>query len=563
MFIKNYSFNKSKSTYHGFRNRLRLFFERDVKVRQIASNIGSTFRNSKWTDYTLTNVSRLTLTVDLNPLFNLFILTTLVFSLILSSGSVDLYLYSDCFFFFLWFPLCLTDLFSLPTHIPFFFQGVLTLLPVFYSRVLISTLTGSEFSLINWIQAQTKKQLTMENETTFNTLTPLFQSGSALNLGFPQLAQVFTNQNSTVSSSILADKVMFDLLNCSKEGVQTPLLSTGVLWTFEGFYWDTQLHNCLTNKTRDSQLMGSIFTNFTNSFSQLFYLTTLNFQKANFLSSQNYLLDLTWILEDRGRSISNLRWAYRYNVLHRRSVHNSHKLTDAKKLLNAGFFGLNLTDSNVWFSDEYARSLNEGKRKRHLSPQQLIKSNWNALYRPSLGYNTLLTNSYTNNPSFHNSQDVYKRLSFYESSFHFFLHRTSLYNSLEANITSSVFKELRDPQNLLGLGTGHFRTLYLTATTNLYRKTTKPGQLNLVLTPSTKSLGSNSTNVGQKDSIIVKYDTNILNLRSLEVLLGSTQPSQLTNQQFYFFDYLGFQINRTSTTKFMWVNNSKLKNSLV
>ena len=42
-----------------------------------------------------------------------------------------------------------------------------------------------------------------------------------------------------------------------------------------------------------------------------------------------------------------MRWSYRYNTLHRKTVMNSHKLTSAKKLLGPGFFDSTSTKGNI------------------------------------------------------------------------------------------------------------------------------------------------------------------------------------------------------------------------
>ena len=221
------------------------------------------------------------------------------------------------------------------------------------------------------------------------------------------------------------------------------------------------------------------------------------------------------------------------------------------------FFGLNLTDSNVWFSDEYARTLTNGKRKRHLNPLQLIKSNWAGLYYSSLGGNNLFNTTYLMNPSFRQSQEVYQRLSFYEASFHFFLHRTSLYSSLGSNTPSLVFKKSSTSTNHLQPNLYQLRNLHLTTTTAFYRNVFKSGQLNLITSPKPVLLSPMSTGLGTKDTLVLKFDTNLLNLRSLEVLLSSTKSNQLLNQKFYFFDYLSLRQGCFTTKSLTWGVNAR------
>jgi hypothetical protein len=73
--------------------------------------------------------------------------------------------------------------------------------------------------------------------------------------------------------------------------------------------------------------------------------------------------------------INSLRWSYRYNNLHRRSILNSHKLTGAKRLLSSGYFDSSSTSNNLWFSDQFARNLSFKKKTPSLDNLQLLKSN--------------------------------------------------------------------------------------------------------------------------------------------------------------------------------------------
>jgi hypothetical protein len=54
---------------------------------------------------------------------------------------------------------------------------------------------------------------------------------------------------------------------------------------------------------------------------------------------------------------------------------NSHKLTESKKLISLGFFDIDMTNNNLWFSDQYARNLSYGKKKKQLDTLSLVKNN--------------------------------------------------------------------------------------------------------------------------------------------------------------------------------------------
>lgn len=78
-----------------------------------------------------------------------------------------------------------------------------------------------------------------------------------------------------------------------------------------------------------------------------FYLTSLSFQNLSLLTSQPELMNLSQNLTTQDQMINTLRWSYRYNNLHRRTIYNSHKLTEVKTLISAGYFDMSSTTGNV------------------------------------------------------------------------------------------------------------------------------------------------------------------------------------------------------------------------
>jgi hypothetical protein len=87
-------------------------------------------------------------------------------------------------------------------------------------------------------------------------------------------------------------------------------------------------------------------SNFTNS-NGLFYITELSNSNLNFIINQPEALNASTYLNRQGTIANNLRWAYRYNVLHRRTTINSHKITEVKRLLSGGFFTSDISSNNL------------------------------------------------------------------------------------------------------------------------------------------------------------------------------------------------------------------------
>jgi hypothetical protein len=172
----------------------------------------------------------------------------------------------------------------------------------------------------------------------------------------------------------------------------------------------------------DSDLVGS------------FYLNSLSYQDLNYLLNIKGLETLSNVLHDQTLLVGSLRWSYRYNTLHRRSIYNSHKLTESKKLISAGFFDSSSMDNNLWFSDQFARIMNMQKKGKSLNTTTLLKYNWNLLYKSNLKspYIKPFFTSVNENPISNN----FIKLNLYETSFHFFLKRTKLFNSMQSNVIS-------------------------------------------------------------------------------------------------------------------------------
>jgi hypothetical protein len=237
--------------------------------------------------------------------------------------------------------------------------------------------------------------------------------------------------------------------------------------------------------------------------------------------------------------INTLRWSYRYNNLHRRTMYNSHKLTEVKTLISAGYFDLASTTSNVWFSDQYARDLEFGKKTKMLTSINLLKTNWNRLYSPSFG-STNLTGAFASSRS-NTSTDSLSKLSFYEASFHFFLNRIKNFSSLRSTTLSSTPKVQSLPQAQNNL---------LDSTTNLYKHSLShslravprgesyftphvPVSTNRLDLDGVAGTGSHS------DVTLVKKDVDVLYLKTLEVMYNLTKTNSANPNTLYTYTYLG------------------------
>jgi len=166
--------------------------------------------------------------------------------------------------------------------------------------------------------------------------------------------------------------------------------------------------------------------------SGLFYLNTLNYQTLNNFNFVPELQLSTLNVLNQSNVSKILRWSYRYSLLHRKTLVNSHKLTASKKLLGPGFFDSTSTKTNLWFSDTFSR---EGDSKLS-TPLKSIATYWNMMYRVNLLYPD---KNLLGGKSFKDLGDNFDLLDYYESSFHFFIKRADSFLQLEANPVTLMY----------------------------------------------------------------------------------------------------------------------------
>lgn len=160
-----------------------------------------------------------------------------------------------------------------------------------------------------------------------------------------------------------------------------------------------------------------------------FYFNNLNFgdlsfKNANFSEFQN--INLNFINELNSSKWN--RWLYKYSILHRKILKNSHKLTLTKKLINYSPNEDRSFNTNIWISENLQKF-----------------SNFNNFLNSV--YSNLFNTNFNNFNNFNNRNLINKDklnniifLNFYENSFFFFLKRFYFFNNLSYNSTKSSYK---------------------------------------------------------------------------------------------------------------------------
>ena len=525
MFIRMYNYLKNYNNSSSFNFRNLFFVERSAKFRRIMSNVGSTFRNSKWTDYSLNNVNRLQHSFEPNTFFNIWgfisFFSLLVFVASRQYSLIELLFTSPLNVF--------QDHMDSWTYVVELWTTVTPLLMQFAAFVGLKTFSNGLLDL--FLNQSGKRGLTPTQHSPVESYLGVNQPGTN-----SYVADAVTNttpiedyfDSPTIASTNNGLTQIFYNVDRSLSQTNRP---TSVLLTpstsFEATPTTNQLgDNTLTIESLSSNLEGS------------FYLTSLSFQNLSLLTSQPELMSLSQNLTTQDQMINTLRWSYRYNNLHRRTMYNSHKLTEVKTLISAGYFDMSSTTGNVWFSDQYARNLDFGKKSKMLTSINLLKTNWNRLYRPSFGYNDL-TDSFSATRG-GSSQDALTKLSFYEASFHFFINRVKNFSSLQSNSLSTL------PQLTKTFGTNRE---VMSSTNDLYKHSlantlrvdvVSSSNLNPRVTLQAGGLPSamNRSEGGSSDVSLIKKDSDMLYLKTLEILYNITKSNSPNPNTLYTYLYL-------------------------
>lgn len=270
-----------------------------------------------------------------------------------------------------------------------------------------------------------------------------------------------------------------------------------------------------------------------------FYISQGDFQQLVTLSSYEEAISIQQSLSNQKKASNLLRWSYKYNVLHRRSIHNSHKLTSAKRLLSLGYFDFNIADQNIWFSDQYGRNLSNPKKSKGASSHDILQTSWKLLYQTSLGGKDLNPSFFTEG-GFSSIKDSFRRLSNYESSFFFFLKRTYLFaglNSLVLPLSPALGNSSREGdskwENMASIYSSISTLNSQTALLPLHEAA-----------DIQKPVYSKVVTSGDKDLVLVRSDKTIWALLNLNPLYNLTRPYNPVDHALLVFLY-GQGLNNT------------------
>ena len=452
LFTRLYNWIKYKTLPPSVLFLNRLFVERDSKHRRVTSNLGLTFRNSKWSTYARTNINVSSRTSYIFTLLK----AALAFSSLVALFYFTSYFYTSplnsVVYTTLWF------LFDADVYLKLIFSS--SLLCSF--QLFASTLLNAAFNTLFGVTAvATVKENTagsqisipkrlhkpifyasLVNGTYSDDYSNLFNLSTSSNHAETHL-DLFTNLYKSSHAINLVSSSADDLrcalqslsTTSSNMGTQSDLSSSSTL-NFNLLTLDYDLFNRTSpNSSSFSQettqwVIGSIHTELTrNNFelqtvNGLFYLPNFSYSKLNRLSllfpeASNFRNSVT----DQLKVIQWNRWIYKYNILHRSLLKTASSITFTKRLLSSGFYNSSLLTNNIWA----ASAVNS----EQLNPQSfgdITRSIYGDSYKLSRSTSPLLRPT----PGFYNSNAL-NSLKFYEISYHWFIQRFYQLNTLNTN----------------------------------------------------------------------------------------------------------------------------------
>ena len=541
MFTRMYNYAKQKHLPSSFLAKLRYFIERETKVRRNVAVMGSVLRNSKWSDLSHSNINLLQYSFEINHYIHIVPVSIVVF-LFATLNFNHIFCYN--LFFANWISTPTDNMDFIKTlfeTISFLIPSTVFMLTTFSSH-LFFLLTPTTWYSEKFTNSQTALEMNTRNfsfwdnldTTTWDILKQKSHTYTNLNANEFQLTD---HENNKIDFKL--EYYLYSVIASNLDSTRPILNETPLLFTYPKAYSLATTINT-DKKTQFHPLFNDEIYGLTSSKvkGSYFYLTNFSYQDLNLWLKEKELLNLTQNVTRQGDTANTLRWAYRYNNLHRRSIYNSHKLTEAKKLLSAGYFDSSSSQNNLWFSDQYARDLTFKKRTSNLTSLTQLRSNWNLLYRSTFGYQNL-TNAFKV-PTQAMTSDVFTRLSFYESSFHFFLNRIKFFSSLQ-NHTITSLPTLNQIDSSNHKTFGNIETLYNTTMgTTLSQLNTQVDlfspNFQLHTTDNEANFQNSTPNNFNKDIVLLSKDADLLT-RKANLLVNLTSDFSLqksTTKTFYY-----------------------------
>ncbi len=616
LFQRLYNWIKYKTLPSSFLFKNRLFIERDSKHRRVMSNFGLSFRNSKWTNYETYNIKSVFRTNYFKFIFSIFFI---IFLLVFFTNFNKYYIFSYAFntvSFFAWIGLDTIDYYLsffvwvLTISFSFFFNLIYSYF--FFNNFSSSNSNNfspsthdsrnfskpSSFTFkninvskhdLNWVLYSwltNPKKLNNSNNAIIEKLFESNVNSSLWNKNYDFFIKLYKlsyylnkvnsiniyklNSNLSIFENNFFKGDYFGLIyffnNNSILNKFSPLLLHYFLKNYKN-YFNTKLNKTSSTSFLNNKNTWNLF-NFNNELTNLpfllknkngiFYLDDFNYQQLNnLIFNFNELWPLNTAIKNQLTSAKWNRWLYRYSILHRKILKNSHKITLSKKLINSGFYESKIFNKNIWANEH----LNK------ITSPESFSSIFNLYYsnlfqKGSLNYNNY--KFYINN---NNSQlETLNLLNFYENSYFWYLKRFYNFNTtFNNNIKSKMSLNLYlNKTNYISSNSNYdnFISYLLNSSYLNLNNLSHSNNINSVLNNLFISSNFNNSNeiYNIKDFYLIFSENDFLTKDNLNILYWIT-TSQLNKNSINFYNILSFSNLNNFKYSNDFLNNSSSYNN--
>jgi hypothetical protein len=274
-----------------------------------------------------------------------------------------------------------------------------------------------------------------------------------------------------------------------------------------------------------------------------FYFSNISQANINYLLSQYVEFSpLTSLLLLQNKTSKWNRWLYKYSILHRKIIKNSHKLTLTKKLLNSTFYDNSFFKKNLWNSEhltKYSNStlpISTTLQTYFNTSDYLIKNNY--------------LNSSVNNGNNDKQQKNLTFLSLQQNSYFWFLKRFFFFNKMSTNFLTSknqYFDKLiknKSEKNYFEKNFTFFKHFPLiNYTFNSLYFTHKNFIFEEKITFTKTSNYFNFSNFNQtfpKEFLLIFNDNDLLSITNSKLLLTLSANNTYINNSWSFYNYCSF-----------------------
>ena len=550
------------------------------------SNFGLTFRNSKWSDYAIKNITMTSLTTFTRLLRNVFIFIILISFISSYSYYYNTNITYNNLTYIIW------SFFEDLNYLIAYSFWTLTftvsfVIHTFYNKI-FTLVYGT--SIINQSQFQDYPLTNKLYKPSKNLQSPIFISfltSSVNSTSNPQLLENLFHQTDLNRSWAIFYKSFkhlyytnFNLLNITYPShlINSTLINPTSSYPFLDLAMfsnvslidtvktinDTNHHQLTTATNSEWNLYSfsneiSKYNNILIGKKNLFYLNKLNFNILNnYMTNYTELFSLSQSLLDQTKVVKWNRWLYRYNVLHRKTIKNSHKLTMVKKLISTGFYDTSMMSNNMWTSTFFSKTTKPLFDKTTLD---LLHSQFNLLYKDTFSNNQLVSSNF-NELNLQSPSSPLNMLKYFEKSYFWFVKRFYMYNTLNTNnITSGIVLNRNNSLDSVTDNLNSTFTKYSLILNTLIRSfyltngNLNPTYPTINFLRNTNHLTSNSS----KDITVVNNDVELLNVDNLEMVTNFNNLTNNYNTDFNFF--MNNLYNNTVDNTTLNFNYKKTSNS--